>query len=264
MFQNVTCLAIFTMAAMIAGCSDDDFSWSDVNHGGDTNSEYDGGGDADGDGDTDTDSDSDTDSDGDADTDADADTDTDADGDSDTDSDADGDTDTDSDTDSSANAATRYFPLAVGNSWTYNVVAQGSNPSCQAGTYTAEVLQELTVGGRGAFEFRGHCSTDISGQVISYLSQAEGRIEQYSNPDWHVGLGSPVTQGHTWIWNASTTFRWEAIGQTTVPAGTFDNCFNRVEISASQPTTTFCRDVGKVRVIDPGAYESELISYALN
>src|SRR5687767_2833946 len=52
---------------------------------------------------------------------------------------------------------TRLLPLAEGAAWTYDVTLMGAFPVCSGGQQVEEVLGEVTIDGRAAFEVRSFC-----------------------------------------------------------------------------------------------------------
>jgi hypothetical protein len=57
-------------------------------------------------------------------------------------------------------------------------------------------------------------------------------------------MKTPVADGATW-----SSYRWQSVGSITVPAGTFQNCWRRVLVTATaEDYVEFCRGVGLVRL----------------
>lgn len=140
-----------------------------------------------------------------------------------------------------ATADDRIDPLAVGRSWTYSVTQIGNYPLCPAGTHDGTVNGESTKDGKHAFEVRSLCANggtffySVAGDVVQFDAQGT----------WVLALDAPVQEGHSWT-NGVTTYTWHAAGTVTVPAGTFDRCFQAKDDN-SESYTTFCRGVGPIK-----------------
>jgi hypothetical protein len=110
-----------------------------------------------------------------------------------------------------------YYPLAVGNSWTYEAE--------MLGTKSARTIQ--IVGQEGVF------FVDDTGQKLT--------IDAYGlRDDKRYLLQEPIQQDHAWkntvAVGATERYRIDSVGATCeVPAGTFKDC-------------VFARDVGIVRI----------------
>lgn len=151
-------------------------------------------------------------------------------------------------------------PLAVGNSWTYQVTVTGTYPACSNGSGTATVSDHQSYNGKDAYLVSSFCPS-----LGSYWYSPDGdRIYEYVSNAWIVAIDSPVLDGHTWT-GGTETFVWKKIGSVTVVAGTFSDCWEIDDQAA--PTyynTTLCRGVGPVkwhyRDASQNGYDAELTS----
>ena len=135
-------------------------------------------------------------------------------------------------------------PLAMGETWTYDVTLTGSFPGCSDGTFDSTISQNETLGGKNAFLVSSFCSG-----LGSYWYAADGdTVSVYSGSDWIVGLDSPVQEGHSWVSDQGRTFQWYSAGSLTLPAGTFTDCWEARETgSATEEYSIYlCRGVGPV------------------
>jgi hypothetical protein len=152
--------------------------------------------------------------------------------------------------------AADLLPLADGNNWTYSAAEEIEG--CTMAN-RLQVSGPESYEGRMAYRLVDSCSPDSP----SLVSVNEGRIEQFSK-QWDVTLGMPLAEGTTWQYSLGTTFKWQAVGTVTVPAGTFENCWKRVAMSQANAThRTYCPGVGRV-LDERGEAKSELVSYELH
>ena len=78
-------------------------------------------------------------------------------------------------------------------------------------------------------------------------------------------LAEPVEDGVAWATAIDTSYheyKWESVGTVTVPVGTFDNCWKRVDLQ-NDGYLTYCRGVGRVKGGHEGVLSSDLIEYHL-
>lgn len=135
-------------------------------------------------------------------------------------------------------------PLAVGETWTYDVTIQGSFPDCNAGTFDSTVSQEESLGGREGFLVGSFCPS-----LGSYWYANDGdTVSVYSGSDWVVGLDAPVQEGHSWSAFEGRTFAWYSAGSLTLPAGSFSDCWEARETGSDveEYSIFLCRGVGPV------------------
>nr|WP_225937869.1 hypothetical protein [Myxococcus sp. RHSTA-1-4] len=129
----------------------------------------------------------------------------------------------------------QYYPLAVGNRWTYRVNGRDDKP------VSVEILKEED----------GYFHDSQGGQLA---------VDAYGlrDPKRYL-LRAPVEAGHSWtnVVSVSSTERYrilEAGVRCESPAGTFDNCVqvegrNRIDEKATLINTqTFAPGVGMVRM----------------
>lgn len=140
-----------------------------------------------------------------------------------------------------AGADDRIDPIELGRSWTYDVTILGTYPLCKAGSHTGQVLGQKVVGGKNAFQVQSFCP----GAGTSSYAVTGDRVEVYYANTWVLSLDAPVEEGHSWT-DGLNTYAWEKVGQLTVPAGTFEDCW-KAKHQTSASYTTFCRGVGPVR-----------------
>jgi hypothetical protein len=132
-------------------------------------------------------------------------------------------------------------PIAVGNSWTYDVEELGTFPLCPSGSHTAETLQQVELDGKAAFEVTSFCAN-----AASSFYAVDGDVVQVNyQGTWLLALDAPVEEGHTWS-NGASTFTWHDEGTVVVGAGTFDDCWRATQNVSYEAYTIFCRGVGPV------------------
>ncbi|MEO8798707.1 MAG: hypothetical protein ABI551_12545 [Polyangiaceae bacterium] len=136
-------------------------------------------------------------------------------------------------------------PIAVGNTWTYDVTVAGTYPACTNGSGTSSVTQEKTLDGKDAFSVSSFCAS-----LGSFWYSTDGdRVYQYDDASstWLLALESPVEDGRTWS-NGTSTFVWKKIGSLAVKAGTYDDCWEvDLQGGAQFYAVTFCRGIGPVK-----------------
>ena len=151
--------------------------------------------------------------------------------------------------------AAQLFPLAVGNRWTYQVTSTAAD--CPSGSHDASIVGTMTEGNETAFDFRDYCEDSSP----TYLRAANDEVLEYQ-VDWARSLAQPVQDGYSWMFTQNFTLTWHAAGTVTVPAGTFQNCWDRLSMSgATLVTKTYCPDVGPVK--ESGFEDVVLTSYSL-
>lgn len=134
-------------------------------------------------------------------------------------------------------------PLAVGNTWTYDVVDSAAVPACELGVHETRIDATMEILGRTAYVERFFCSP-AGGPT--FLSVSDGQIDQVAGDEWRPQLAAPVEDGAAWQFAPNVTLRYRRAGTITVPAGTFDDCWERIRDGAAQ-VVTYCKDVGLVR-----------------
>ncbi len=137
----------------------------------------------------------------------------------------------------------RLYPVEVGRSWTYQVAAVGAGAVCSPGSYSEVITGQESVGGRTAFAVDNWCSA----VGTTYASVDGDLVETWYNGGWITALDTPVEEGHTWNMTSAVSYTWHDAGTVTVPAGTFDDCWNREQNVSYTAYTIYCRGVGVVR-----------------
>lgn len=134
----------------------------------------------------------------------------------------------------------RIDPIELGRTWTYDVSIIGVYPMCKAGSSTGRVLGKKVVAGKQAFQVQSFCP----GAGTSSYAVDGDKVELYLDNAWILALDAPVAEGHTWT-DGVETYAWEKVGELTVPAGTYDDCWT-VRPQSGSSYSTFCRGVGPV------------------
>jgi hypothetical protein len=152
-------------------------------------------------------------------------------------------------------------PIAVGNSWTFDVKTSGSSlVGCEAGVHAATVTEKSTVDGREAFAVHSFCPSIGT----FYYAWSGDRVWMQQNGAWLLQVDAPVEAGHVWQ-NGTANVMWRDEGTVTVAAGTFSRCY-RAEVNATT-YTILCRGVGPVRSVahdgTGNGYDAELMSFNL-
>jgi hypothetical protein len=131
-------------------------------------------------------------------------------------------------------------PLVVGNAWTYDVNELGNYPLCPGGSHVGSVASALQYGGRLAYEVISFCE----GLGPYYYSEMGDLVSWDFEGTWETLLGTPVAEGQTWS-TGSSTYEWHDVGTVTVPAGSFDECYEAAD-TAGPSYTVFCRGTGPI------------------
>ena len=158
------------------------------------------------------------------------------------------------------------MPHTVGSWWIfrYTHLEDADFGACAAGLWTSGILEMTVLDGIDTYTYLSACSKDSA--------QAEAMIQFEGDKSVVVNFGAPfvmtdtpVADGHTWTVDFSAgpkTYRWDHLGKVTVPAGTFDHCWDRVD-EANDDHLVYCRGVGRVMGRTRNAYQSELVDYYL-
>jgi len=141
----------------------------------------------------------------------------------------------------------RLYPLATGETWTYQVSAIGAGSTCDAGTFTQHVLSANPAGGRDAFQMDSFCSI-LAGVVYDYSVPAGDEVDFLYMGAWDTLLDPTLTDGHDWPY-INTSYHWKRETSVTVPAGTYDDCWTAVQDVSYTAANTYCRGVGLVKSI---------------
>jgi hypothetical protein len=154
----------------------------------------------------------------------------------------------------------KLFPIAVGYSWTYEVVNVGEGAICNPGQYSSTILSSAPLEGKEAFEVTSFCSGSLGNSQIA--AGVGDEVFTYFNAAWVTAIDPILEEGHTWSF-ANTTLTWHEEGSVTVPAGTFTDCWTAQQSSPYMSFTTYCRGVGPVRssaTISSSGFDAKLAS----
>lgn len=142
-----------------------------------------------------------------------------------------------------AEDAGRFFPLREGNVWSYNIDTGETVP-------TLGITRVVRVAGN---------QVEVSANdqpPQTYELRPEG-IYRVGKDAWL--LRSPVTLGASWPSSLGKTARVTAVGSTVeTRAGTFPDCAVVEEVGGpdeARVATTYCPDVGPVRIVSSMALE---------
>ncbi len=150
------------------------------------------------------------------------------------------------------------FPLTVGNDWTYGLTTiteitdtTGVVADTMTATITSEITSETTLDD-GTAAFENISSTDYDDTLItdftdtSFVVEADDYILGYDSksdtePDTLFVL--PIEEGNTWTVHPDTANPTTAVvlgkENVTVPAGTYDDCWEIGYITAGETTYTY-------------------------
>lgn len=186
----------------------------------------------------------------------------------DTQTDRDFDTGTSGDTESDTRAAAltdALLPIAVGNAWTYDVVAHSDGALCAEGRYVSEITETVTVDSQTAYNIISFCNFEGWGQTSSLLrfDESDQSVDRYYG-NWFALIAPPLEAGHTWSCEHGQC-QWVFAGTRTTPAGAFDDCWQRTPVNPDDDayTDTYCRGVGLVESVIDDNYTATLIEYRL-
>jgi hypothetical protein len=151
---------------------------------------------------------------------------------------------------SGGGGSNKLYPLAMGNSWTYNVAAVGAGSICAAGMHEQHVVSANMAGGRAAFQMTNFCS-GVSA-TYDYAPGSDDEVDFYYQTSWLTLVDPTLTEGHMWPY-FNTSYHWHRETSITVPAGTYTDCWTAVQDVSYSASLTYCRGVGLVR-----SYSSDL------
>jgi len=154
---------------------------------------------------------------------------------------------------------TNYFPITVGNEWNYDMTmtqiividTMTSDTTVQTGTNSSEITAETTLDNSTAvFEMIMTMTFDDTLIPVfadtSYVEETEDYLLTYSNKSDTVPndtmLALPLETGKTWA-------DYEVMGQknVTVPAGTFNDCWEIREVDEDTIYMYVALDIGMVK-----------------
>jgi hypothetical protein len=151
---------------------------------------------------------------------------------------------------SGSTGTSSLYPIAVGDSWTFNVAAVGAGSTCSPGTYTQAVQSANATGGRAAFQMTDFC-TGITG-TYDYSLPGGDEVDFYYDSSWAVLVDPMLVDGHSWTY-FNTSYTWKRETSVSVPAGTYDDCWTAQQDVSYTAYMTYCRGVGLVH-----SYSSDL------
>jgi len=172
-----------------------------------------------------------------------------------------------------------FFPLAIGNSWTYKATVSGFGTTVE-GDLKTQVTSQRTIGGSNCyvlqFSLQGKVTNEQclgwEGQRLLIYQKVENGVDLgLSSPQ--VELETPLAVGRTWSWTGSLLnpeiserftgkLRWEVARQSnvTVPAGTYDAYVVQIQLDIGETYSLpaisgmqhlwFVEGVGLVKEVD--------------
>ena len=130
---------------------------------------------------------------------------------------------------SSQTAYDDYFPLAVGNTWTYKVVNEGQNPLTEGFEMQYSISGTQEVGGRNTYimsleSSRAFYFSDSSGVYLAGWEFEPYEFIGVEPPE--LILRYPIHKGYTWQSpDQRYTYTILSVAESvSTPAGTFANC----------------------------------------
>ncbi len=148
-------------------------------------------------------------------------------------------------------------PLAANSRWTYQVSVAGEGGPCAAGDHSSTLEPGKLVTEQAVFTQTSFCD-DSKVQV----SRAGDQIQELVDGSWRTTLAMPLQEGVTWESAPGKRFHWHRIGWVKVLAGTFPECWERIEEGGSNRARVYCAGVGLVSEVAP-EYVAELKELAL-
>jgi hypothetical protein len=136
------------------------------------------------------------------------------------------------------------YPLAVGNTWTYNVTIVGAGSTCSPGTFSQSVLSANPAGGRAAYQVSDFC-TALAGETYDYSTPGGDEVDFYYGSDWLELIDPTLVDGTSWTY-ANTSYTWKRETSVTVPAGSYDDCWTANQNVSYTAYSTYCRGAGLV------------------
>jgi hypothetical protein len=129
--------------------------------------------------------------------------------------------------------------------YAFKAISSGQQTTNTCDAPAAEVLELATVEGHSGFMYRTPCDptpflVEGSGDQLTAYEVANDSV--VSSIEY---IHSPVEDGETWM-TGGTSFEWRRIAESLgVPAGTFENCWER---DGADQSLVYCRGVGLVRL----------------
>lgn len=157
-----------------------------------------------------------------------------------------------------------YFPLVIGNKWTYNYY---NSIGLIVGTYSSIIKEEIKTNNQNGFlEENNMIVNGISNLSNSYIytdSISTNDVYIYQLNNWSKSLQHHYTDGDKWRF-LGDSLRVKYIGEVTVPAGTFDSCYF---IGATMSSGgVYAPNIGLIQNVNGSKVTLELTAYnvALN
>ena len=157
------------------------------------------------------------------------------------------------------------FPHTVGNWWIYRYEYEDEYVSgCAPGEWTARLADMSVVDGKETYQYTNPCVFDEIQRTYSLQFDGD-QVILVDFEDPYFMLDEPVEDGAVWetaLDGNPYSYTWESVGSVTVPAGTFDDCWKRVDMNTQQ-YLTYCRGIGRVSGGEEGVMTADLIDYHL-
>ncbi len=147
-----------------------------------------------------------------------------------------------------------YFPLVVGNSWTYDLYdAEGA----ATGEMTMEIIDSFVYEGVIYYDLNSFLPDsagqiqDVIGPVLFHSDTELNQVAFYFSETQNSPIGyHSFPDPGTYMINGEEVLI-ESIGQVTVPAGTFENCMSFTD-PVSETSLIYAPDIGLIKVIGEG------------
>jgi hypothetical protein len=140
-----------------------------------------------------------------------------------------------------ATTSSTLHAISAGRTWRY------VSGDC---TSSASIGAQTSVHGKLAFpQDSTRVCPDKTLTLHAYVHFDGDRVEVWDDTTsaWLLASDTPVEAGHTWT-TGILSYVWEQVGTTTVPAGTFDDCWaSHATATGVDERFTFCRGIGLVR-----------------
>jgi hypothetical protein len=146
-----------------------------------------------------------------------------------------------------------YYPLKIGDTWTYQWTAWTTAADTATGTYTVSLVDTAT-----AFNSYLAYQYQVTGGTGGWFVIMHGQLRLYGGTNtptdstvYYLWLAEPIQVGTSWyihqpVQTDTSQFQIAAINASaTVPAGTFSNCV-QINLAAAE-TDWFAPSVGWVK-----------------
>jgi hypothetical protein len=142
-----------------------------------------------------------------------------------------------------------YFPLKVGNHWYYN---QLDSTGKLIGTDTAEMIRERMIGDIPTIDYTEVDHNDLGSSWANLTMRDSGQFVYASQDKWN--FNSPWIYGLHSFYQITEyeanfdTYKVQYVGKVTVPAGTFDSCYQVIDTDVNYGgIDTFAPNVGRIK-----------------